>query len=310
MRLRPTCSRTTRPVLVMCSTAPGVLGRSPATTMEVADCPTWSLTSCSSCSRSSGSPAAASSSSIRAGQVSSSTLPVRAVDTSVSWRFARSTVVTAAARISAVAGGPGRTGRVVADPLVHGDGFLGHADAVDLHAARPRVDGQLRGEVAGEVAAVGGVAADGERGELLAVEQPGLPGVAHADGGQERVGRLDVAGVGAELVDGGVRADVPVGLVGAAHPGRRDGGRRAQVQRELAVARARRPRAAASWCPARRRRPRGGAAPRRRTPRWPPRRHRSRSGSSRPARAREAGRRSRGRAAGSGSRRAGGTAGP
>ena len=131
-------------------------------------------------------------------------------------------------------GGPGRTGRVVADPLVHGDGFLGHADAVDLHATRPRVDGQLRGEVAGEVAAVGGVAADGQRGELLAVQQPGLACVAHADGGQQRVGRLDVAGVGAELLDRGVRADMPVGLVGAAHPGRRDGGRRAQVQRQLA----------------------------------------------------------------------------
>ncbi len=89
--------------------------------------------------------------------------------------------------------------------------------------------------MAGEVAAVGGVAADGEGGQLLAVEQPGLAGVAHADGGQERVGRLDVAGVGAELVDGGVRADVPVGLVRAAHPGRRDGGRRAQVQGQLAV---------------------------------------------------------------------------
>ena len=61
-------------------------------------------------------------------------------------------------------GRPGRSGRVVGDPLVHGDGLLGHADAVDLDAARPRVDGQLRGEVAGEVAAVGGVAADGERG--------------------------------------------------------------------------------------------------------------------------------------------------
>ncbi len=129
----------------------------------------------------------------------------------------------------------GRPGRVVVDPLVHGDGLLGHADAVDLDAARPRVDGQLSSEVAGEVAAVGGVAADGQRGQLLAVQQPGLAGVAHADGGQQRVGRLDVAGVGAEVLHRGVRADVPVGLVGAAHPGTRDGGRGAQVQRQLAL---------------------------------------------------------------------------
>src|SRR3546814_5959721 len=95
-------------------------------------------------------------------------------------------------------GRPDCSGRVVADPLVHGDGFLSHTDAVDLHAPRPRVDGQLGGEVAGEVPAVGGVAADGEGGQLLAVEQPRLAGVAHPDGGQERVGRLDVAGVGAE----------------------------------------------------------------------------------------------------------------
>ena len=197
-------------------------------------------------------------------------------------------------------GRPGRTGRVVGDPLVHGDGLLRHADAVDLDAARPRVDGQLSGEVAGEVAAVGGVAADGERGELLAVQQPGLAGVAHADGGQERVGRLDVAGVGAEVLDRDVRADVPVGLVGAAHPGRRDGGRRAQVQGQLAVreldGRQRRHRGA----PRRRPRPRGAAGPRRRTPRWRPPRRRWRSGSSRPARARAAGRRSRGPAAGCG----------
>ena len=132
--------------------------------------------------------------------------------------------------------GTGGSGRVVGDPLVHGDGLLRDADAVELDLARPRVDGQLSGEVPGEVAAVGGVAADGEGGELLTVEQPGLPRVAGADGHQERVGRFDVPGVGAEVLDVDVRADVPVGLVGAADPGGGQRGRRAQVQGELAGA--------------------------------------------------------------------------
>ena len=89
--------------------------------------------------------------------------------------------------------------------------------------------------MAGEVPAVGRVAADGEGGQLLAVEQPRLAGVADADGGQERVGRLHVAGGGAEVIDVGVRADVPVGLIGAAHPRCGDGGRCAEVQGQVAV---------------------------------------------------------------------------
>src|SRR5688572_25183399 len=76
-----------------------------------------------------------------------------------------------------------RVGRVGVDPIwVQGGDLAGYSDAVECHGVRPRVAGELGGEVAGEVCAVGGVAGDAGDGQFLHVEQPDMVVVISADG--------------------------------------------------------------------------------------------------------------------------------
>ena len=76
-----------------------------------------------------------------------------------------------------------RAGRVGADPIrVEGGDLAGYSDAVECHGVRPRVAGELCGEVAGEVSPVGGVAGDIHDGQFLPVQKPDLVVVIGADG--------------------------------------------------------------------------------------------------------------------------------
>lgn len=76
----------------------------------------------------------------------------------------------------------------------------------------------LGGEVAGDVAAPGGVAGDGQAAELFAVEQPRDALVGVADGDQQGVGGLDPPGARTEVFDLEVGGEVPVQPVGGSLP--------------------------------------------------------------------------------------------
>jgi hypothetical protein len=194
-------------------------------------------------------------------QLSSPAPWARAVATSSSWSWARSMVLTASARMR---GGRVCSTGVGADPVGVEPGDLGRdADAVQGHRVGPGVAGDLGGEVAGEVVAVGGVSGQGDR-EVLAVEQPHVAGVAGADGDEQRVGGDLVGDEVPEDCGVGAGRQRPAGLVpevgprwasclGRAGAGSGRGGRaRRRPRRAWAARRG----------PGRRR---GGAGPRRRT---------------------------------------------
>ena len=159
--------------------------------------------------------------------------------------------------------GVGLVGGVEVDAVAfHGGDLFGDADAVDLDAVRPGVHGQLGGEVADEVAAVGFVAGDGDGGELFAVEKPHVAVVAAADGDEHRVGGGligQLLGLGAEVIEVDVGRASPVHAIGGALPRvvQVDGVCQVQDQVVLVAARRRPGRASGRWSaacrPARRR---------------------------------------------------------
>jgi hypothetical protein len=108
----------------------------------------------------------------------------------------------------------------------------GDPDAGDVDAGGPRVAGDLSGQVAGEVVAVGGVTGDAHV-EVFEVEEPELVVLAQADGDQERVGRGLVGDVGSDLVGGDVSGDPPVVAVVAARPWGGQFGRLAEVDHDV-----------------------------------------------------------------------------
>ena len=109
------------------------------------------------------------------------------------------------------------------------------ADAVQGDSGRPGVAGDLGGEVAGEVGAVGVVAGDRD-GQVLAVVQPHVAGVAGADGDQQGVGGGLVGDQLAEVGRVGVDGQGPPGAVAVVAPGRGEVSGGAQVQGEVAAA--------------------------------------------------------------------------
>ena len=147
-------------------------------------------------------------SSSRAGQLSAPACWARAVAMSGSTSSARPSVATASARSSAAGFVPDGWR---ADAIgVQGGDLAGYSDAVDRHGIRPRVAGELGGEVAGEVGPVGGVAGDVHDGQLLEIQQPDVAVVIGADGDQQRVGRRLVDHVRSELVEVDVERHGPV----------------------------------------------------------------------------------------------------
>ena len=109
-------------------------------------------------------------------------------------------------------GGRVGAGGVGADPVGVDRRDLGRdTDAVQGDSGRPGVAGDLGGEVAGEVGAVGVVAGESD-GQVLAVVQPHVAGVAGADGDQQGVGRGLVGDHLAEVCRVGVRREGSTGF--------------------------------------------------------------------------------------------------
>ena len=84
---------------------------------------------------------------------------------------------------------------------VEGDCFGCDADALQVHRARPGIDRDLSGQVAGEVGRVRGVASQADGAKLFEVDQPGGAGVVLTDGDHLRV-RRSAAGLRPVIVDG------------------------------------------------------------------------------------------------------------
>ena len=174
-------------------------GWAPVMTTAVPVLPGWAATRSSSWPTTGVWAWAGSSSSIRAGQVSSPAWWARAVTVSRCSSVALSIAVShlrqdrvravtrVGGRVAAVGGWRLGWCAVGADSVrVERGDVSGGSGAVHRDAGGPGVAGDLGGDVPGQVGGVGGVSGQGD-GEVFEVEQPRVAGVGGADGDQQRV---------------------------------------------------------------------------------------------------------------------------